>query len=149
MKLPSDFCIIYSEMSDEVPIASLPLFLPKRQVQVGLDYNIDPFIYAKETIEIFGTKQGFILIPGRRFDTYGGRKGRGKGWYDKFLLKLPKHWVRIGVCKKNDFFDTKIALNQWDELMDWVIVSDGVSFFFYETFARQGKLLDIGHVSDP
>lgn len=45
-----------------------------------------------------------VLVPGVSFDKDGNRLGRGKGYYDRFLKKLPKHALIIGLC-----FDFQIA----------------------------------------
>ena len=39
----------------------------------------------------------FILVPGLAFDRKGGRLGRGRGYYDRFL-SLHANTPRIGVC---------------------------------------------------
>lgn len=43
-------------------------------------------------------KINLILVPGLAFDRQGNRLGRGKGYYDRFLRKLPSHTVSIGLA---------------------------------------------------
>lgn len=39
-----------------------------------------------------------VIVPGVAFDKKGGRLGRGKGFYDRFLETLPTHTVSIGLA---------------------------------------------------
>ena len=39
-----------------------------------------------------------IVVPGLAFTADGNRLGRGAGFYDRFLSKIPGHTVKVGVC---------------------------------------------------
>ena len=43
-------------------------------------------------------KIDLLLVPGIAFDKNGNRLGRGKGYYDRLLEKLPTPTVTIGLC---------------------------------------------------
>ena len=70
-----------------------------------------------------GNEFDLILVPGLAFDLRGGRLGRGKGFYDRFLAKA--HGLRAGLC-----FDDQIVgdvpLEPHDLRMDFVITPSSV-----------------------
>lgn len=75
----------------------------------GLTYDN---AWAEETL---------IIIPGMAFDLQGGRLGRGRGYYDRFLasqslLKAQK----LGVCLSLQLVD-KVPVEAHDVAMDWVL----------------------------
>ena len=39
-----------------------------------------------------------VIVPGLAFDKQGNRLGRGKGFYDRFLNRLPKKTLTIGLA---------------------------------------------------
>ena len=39
-----------------------------------------------------------VLVPGLAFDQARYRLGRGKGFYDRFLSKLPREVVTMGLA---------------------------------------------------
>jgi 5-formyltetrahydrofolate cyclo-ligase len=42
--------------------------------------------------------QGLVVVPGRVFDTEGGRLGRGLGYYDRFLAERRGRSVVVGTA---------------------------------------------------
>jgi 5-formyltetrahydrofolate cyclo-ligase len=69
-------------------------------------------IISKEEIDIF-------LIPGTAFDKKGNRKGRGDGYFDRFLADISRDKI-IGLCY-TDQLKEKIKTNKWDVPMNKVI----------------------------
>jgi 5-formyltetrahydrofolate cyclo-ligase len=65
------------------------------------------------------------LIPGAAFDRRGGRLGRGKGFYDRFLPRLRPDALKVGLA-----FECQLApevpLEPQDVCMDLVITEAGV-----------------------
>ena len=70
-----------------------------------------------------GNEFDLILVPGLAFDLRGGRLGRGKGYYDRFLAGV--RGLRAGVC-----FDDQIVgdvpLEPHDLRMDFVITPSSI-----------------------
>ena len=65
-----------------------------------------------ETIEV-------AVVPGMAFDRQGHRLGRGKGYYDRFLTKIPQTY-KIGICYPSRLLDL-VPTDDNDILMDEVI----------------------------
>ena len=59
------------------------------------------------------------VIPGMSFDEKGNRLGRGKGYYDRFLKKVPTLF-KIGICFDFQKSDT-IPIEETDIRMDCII----------------------------
>lgn len=132
------YAIIYSPMGDE-PDPNIVATSKNADViyTVPPTYKSDPAQIAEEIKRIVGDKKIYIYIPGRTFDKYGVRHGRGKGWYDRLLPLLPKEWVRIGVCFGHQLSETPITKQPWDQLMDHVCVVSGDTVCWYKTNARK------------
>ncbi len=63
-----------------------------------------------------------VVVPGVAFDTRGYRLGRGGGYYDRYLARLPRQTATIGVCFDCQFVD-RIPTEPTDIAVQ-VIVSD-------------------------
>lgn len=63
-----------------------------------------------------------VVLPGVAFDPNGGRIGRGKGFYDRFLKKTRKNIVSVGFAFDFQVFD-EVPMNENDEYLD-IIVSE-------------------------
>lgn len=119
--------IWYNAMKDEIDLASLDVVRTndlKPWIIIPLSKTLDPFAYADTLIEQAAREKKeniYLFIPGQRFDANGTRHGRGYGWYDRLLSRLPKHWLRIGISRHDQWSDVPLKREPWDELMDWVI----------------------------
>lgn len=82
--------------------------------------TIGEFGISEPTGDIFDDykKIDVCLIPGLAFDQDGGRMGRGKGFYDRFLPQT--HCHKIGICFPWQIV-SHIECAPWDIRMDEVI----------------------------
>ncbi len=61
-----------------------------------------------------------VIVPGIAFDKKGSRLGRGKGYYDRFLRKLPEKASTIGLAFDFQILP-RIPANILDKKVDKVI----------------------------
>ncbi len=61
-----------------------------------------------------------VIVPGVAFDKSGHRIGYGFGYYDRFLKKLSKDAIKIGLCYDFQLID-KIPEEKHDVPMDIVV----------------------------
>ena len=66
-----------------------------------------------------------VLVPGLGFDRRGGRLGRGKGFYDRFLKKLPPRVPKVGLAFEWQLVD-EIPMLAHDVRMDWIITEKNI-----------------------
>ena len=63
-----------------------------------------------------------ILVPGLAFDVRGGRLGRGKGHYDRFLAATKG--LRVGVCFDDQIVES-VPCESHDIAMDFLVTAGG------------------------
>ena len=68
------------------PTGNLRILEPKLAVQQDGSRQVLP-----EQIDV-------VLVPGLAFDPLGNRLGRGRGYYDRFLRRLPAGALTIGLA---------------------------------------------------
>ena len=110
--------LLYSALPDEVPTQTLidelvaqgkTVLLPRvvsdtdmelRRYSGPADLQQGAFGIMEPTGELFTDYDTIdvAVIPGMAFDDEGHRLGRGKGYYDRFLAKLPPTTYKIGLC---------------------------------------------------
>lgn len=115
--------ITYAALRTEVPFrdyAELPA--GATEYQIAPRASLDPHAEAAAARAFAGDEPCAVLLPGSAFDAAGTRHGRGGGWYDRFLADVPRDWLRIGFCYRNQFSDIPLARMEWDVPMDAVVV---------------------------
>lgn len=70
-----------------------------------------------------GRSFDLILVPGLAFDRSGGRLGRGRGFYDRFLSGISG--FRVGVSFDSQLVDS-VPVEAHDMRMDAVVTPSGV-----------------------
>lgn len=71
---------------------------------------------------------GAVLVPGLGFDMRGSRLGRGGGFYDRLLARLPASAVRIGVATRQRVVD-RVPAEAWDQTLDVLVTETGAERF--------------------
>ena len=66
-----------------------------------------------------------VLLPGLAFDLWGGRLGRGAGYYDELLSRVGRRAVRIGVVPTPMVVD-RLPTHDHDESVAFLATEEGV-----------------------
>lgn len=67
-----------------------------------------------------------VLVPGLAFDPTGARLGRGAGFYDRFLPRLPARAVTIGVALHGQLVD-RVPTGPLDRPVEWLATELGIA----------------------
>lgn len=126
--------VLYKTLKNEVDYnnRSFPLKIYANNLTLSNNKKSNPFAWATKCVTKFQNTQPYILIPGTLFDKHGTRYGKGVGWYDRFLSKVPRTWLRVGIAYKSQISDTQLVRQGWDEPVDWIIVHDNNLWEIYK-----------------
>lgn len=134
-----DSLLLYHALPDEVPTQELmdqliaegkTVVLPKvisdtdmelRRYTGRQDLQQGAFGILEPTGELFTDYDSIdvAIIPGMAFDRDGHRLGRGKGYYDRFLSRVP-YLYKIGLCYDWQIVD-HVPTDEHDVQMDEVV----------------------------
>lgn len=78
------------------------------------------FNIPEPTTEPYVGDIDLILVPGVGFDKSGNRLGRGGGYYDKFITRLGRKTLLVGVGYDFQLVE-EIPANSWDKRLDYVV----------------------------
>ena len=136
---PYKVIMLYSALPDEVPTQILMdelvaqgkmVLLPRvisdtdmelRRYTGRHDLQLGAYGILEPTGELFTVYDTIdvAIVPGMAFDAEGYRLGRGKGYYDRFLARVP-YLYKIGLCFSWQMVD-KVPHDKHDIVMDEVI----------------------------
>jgi 5-formyltetrahydrofolate cyclo-ligase len=131
--------MLYSALPDEVPTQTLmaalvaqgkTVLLPRvinekdmelRRYTGPQDLQVGAYGIMEPTGERFTDHEAIdvAIVPGMAFDTEGHRLGRGKGYYDRFLSRVP-YLHKIGLCFSWQIVDC-VPCDEHDIVMDEII----------------------------
>ena len=78
------------------------------------------FNIPEPTTEPYQGDIDLILVPGVGFDKTGNRLGRGGGYYDKFIGRIGKKTLLVGVGYDFQLVE-EIPASSWDKRLDYVV----------------------------
>ena len=84
--------------ADQVSRVLKPYFIRdlEKDVQRGTFGILEPKVDQSELVQI--SDIDLVIVPGLAFDQSNYRLGRGKGYYDRFLAKLPLNVPAFGLA---------------------------------------------------
>ncbi len=82
------------------------------------------FNIPEPTTEPFTGQIDLLIVPAIGYDIKGNRLGRGGGYYDVFLSRIPKESVLVGVAYDFQLAE-EIPVSRQDKSVDYVITPAG------------------------
>ena len=76
---------------------------PARDLAPGAFGVWEPRGSSRRTVAL--TDLDVVLVPGLAFDRAGNRLGRGRGYFDRLLARLPRSIPTIGLCFRFQLLD--------------------------------------------
>lgn len=64
-----------------------------------------------------------VLVPGLAFDEFGGRIGRGAGFYDRFFARPKLRAAKVGVGLRLQLIE-RVPMEKWDVPLDGICTPD-------------------------
>lgn len=77
----------------------------------------------KEQNPVWEEEIPVFIIPGRKFSTDGGRFGKGKGYYDRYLAQTPSS-IKIGIGFAEQTTKQPLCLKPHDIRMNYIVTSE-------------------------
>jgi len=91
-----------------------------------------------------------IVVPGLAFDRWGGRLGRGKGFYDRLLAEADGV-CKVGFCFRWQICD-RIRMEPHDVRVDWVVTDEAVhrggGTVKEKSSGKKGRIRHVHHVDN-
>jgi 5-formyltetrahydrofolate cyclo-ligase len=142
-ELHATFVVAYVALSDEVSVEpflkhldgrGVPTLVPRVVVPGRVELAVwSPGCSLVRDVEGVPAPQelsgwpdgsGLLVVPGRIFDTEGGRIGRGRGYYDRFLAEARAGVVVAGAAYEVQVVD-RIPREPHDAGVDWLVTETG------------------------
>lgn len=102
-----------------------PVLLKRKDASFSLDASgvraPDGATVATEAVDL-------VVVPGLAFDPMGHRLGRGGGYYDRFLPRLRRQAVTVGVCFDEQVVDL-VPTDPHDWRLQYVVTPTRVWWF--------------------